>query len=50
MELHEKLKHPKRCKLPLFERDVVMPRTRAGFVYDNSVLRLLRTIDHLYGS
>lgn len=50
MELHEKFEHPGRCKLPLSEWEVAMPRARAGFMHDNSVPRLLRTIDHLHGS
>ena len=41
MELNENLERQWRCKLPVFEREVAMPRTSAGFVHDSKVPRLL---------
>ena len=39
-----------RCKLPVPEREVAMPRASAGFVHDSKVPGLLWTTDHLYDS
>ena len=50
MELNENVERRGRCKLPLSEREVAMPRASPGFVHDSKVLGLLGTIDHLHGS
>ena len=50
MEHNENLERQGRCKLPVSEREVAMPRACVGFVHDSKVLGLLWTTDHLHGS
>ena len=50
MELNENLERRGRCKLPVSEREVAMPRASARFVHDSKVPGLLWTTNHLHGS
>ena len=50
MELNENLERRGRCRVPVSEREVAMPRASAGFVHDIKVPGLLWTTDHLHGS
>ena len=50
MELNENLERRGRCKLPVSEREVAMPRASVGFVHDSKVPGLLWMTDHLHGS
>ena len=50
MELNENLERRGRCRVPVSEREVAMPRASVGFVHDIKVPRLLWTTDHLHGS
>ena len=48
MELNENLERRGRCKLPVSEREVAMPRASARFVHDSKVPGLLCTILSTY--
>ena len=50
MELNENLECRGRCKLPISEREVAMPRAIVGFVHNSKVPGFLWTTDHLHGS
>ena len=50
MELNENLERRGHCRVPVFAREVAMPRASAGFVHDIKVPELLWTTDHLHGS
>ena len=50
MELNENLERRGRCRVPISEREVAMPRASAGFVHDSKVPGLLWTTDHLHSS
>ena len=41
MKRNENLEHRGRCKLPVSEREVAMPRASVGFVHDSKVPGLL---------
>ena len=41
MELNENLECRGRCKLPLSEKEVAMPRASVGFMHNSKVPRLL---------
>ena len=50
VELNENLECQGRCKLPVSEREVAMPRASAEFVHNSKVPGLLWMTDHLHGS